>query len=337
VNPERILIIRLTALGDVLLATPLLRALKLSRPEVEIDWLIDPSLAPLVEGNPHLSRTLSWRPEIARDLRARNYDLVLDLQNKLKTALLRHRIGARRIVALRKRSAGETLRSLVGRERPASHPHAIDRNLSLVQDLGVAPRGRELDLAVSAAGRSEAAPLLERRKRPVWGLAPGSRWATKRWPLARFEALGAEAARAGAEILLLGGADDAPVLDALGRALGATVLGDTRRLSVAGLAAAIAACDLVVSNDSGPAHLAAALRRPLVVLFGPTSPGRWAPPGERVRVVTRALDCSPCSNHGGTTCPIGTHACLEELEVSEVLVAARGLLSQAAGGELPRP
>jgi heptosyltransferase II len=331
VNPGRTLIIRLTALGDVLLATPLLRALKLGRPDIGVDWLVDPSLVPLLEGNPHLDEVIPFGPGIAATLHARNYGVVLDLQNKLKTAVLRHRLGARRVLVLRKRSAWQAVRSLVGQERPASHPHAVDRYLSLAGRLDIAPRGRELELVVTAAGRNEAASLLARRHGgPVWGLAPGSRWATKRWPLARYEALGAEAARSGAEILLLGGHAEGPTLDALTHSLGSAVLGDTRQLSVAGLVAAVAACDLVVSNDSGPAHLAAALRRPVVVLFGPTSPTRWAPPGERVRVVSRALDCSPCSNHGGRTCPIGTHACMEGLEVGEVLVAARGLLSQTS-------
>jgi heptosyltransferase-2 len=118
------------------------------------------------------------------------------------------------------------------------------------------------------------------------------------------------------------------MLEELGQRLGSAVLGDTQHFSVGGLSAAVQACDLVVSNDSGPAHLASALGRPLVVLFGPTSPGRWAPPGDIVRVVSRTLDCSPCSNHGGRRCPIGTHACLEGLEVEVVLAATRTLLPQ---------
>jgi heptosyltransferase-2 len=327
---ERVLIIRLTALGDVLLATPLLRSLKLAQPEKEIDWLIDPALAPLLEGNPHLSRVLPFGRGVRSALRARHYDLVIDLQNKLKTAALLHALGARRILTLRKRNIWNALVSLLGHESPTSGPHAVDRNLELVRPLGVTPRGRELQLEVTESGRAEVAGLLANRlTAPVWGLAAGSRWATKRWPLDRYQALGGEAARSGAKILLLGGPTDAPILDALGRSLGSAALGDTRQLSIAGLVAAIDACDLVVSNDSGPAHIAAALGRPVVVLFGPTSPSRWAPPGRKVRVVSRELVCSPCSNHGGSVCPIGTHACLEGLEVRDVLMAARGLLAQA--------
>ena len=82
---------------------------------------------------------------------------------------------------------------------------------------------------------------------------------------------------------------------------------------------------MVVSNDSGPAHLAAALGRPLVVLFGPTAPGRWAPTGPAVRVLYENLPCSPCSNHGSSRCPLGTHACLEAISTSKVLETAHGV------------
>jgi heptosyltransferase II len=83
---------------------------------------------------------------------------------------------------------------------------------------------------------------------------------------------------------------------------------------------------VVGANDSGPAHLAAALGRPLVVFFGPTSPIRWAPTGPAVRVLHESLPCSPCSNHGGNRCPIGTHACLEAIPVARAFETAERLL-----------
>jgi heptosyltransferase-1 len=109
-SPERILILRLTALGDVLLATPLLRALKLGRPDAEIDWVVDPSLVPLLERNPHLSQVFPFRPGIAKALRSRRYSVAIDLQNKLKTVALRHVLGAKRVLVLRKRSGWQALR-----------------------------------------------------------------------------------------------------------------------------------------------------------------------------------------------------------------------------------
>jgi heptosyltransferase-2 len=147
--------------------------------------------------------------------------------------------------------------------------------------------------------------------------------------------LAAASAREGAEILLLGGNAERPFFEEIGRGLGAALLGDTGSCSAAGLAAAIEACDVVVSNDSGPAHLAAALGRPLVVLFGPTAASRWAPRGKAVRVLSENLSCSPCSNHGGDRCPIGTHACLEGIPVMRVFEAANQLLRAPAARPLP--
>src|SRR5581483_9199377 len=122
-------------------------------------------------------------------------------------------------------------------------------------------------------------------------------------------------------LLLLGGLEDADSLDMVAAAAGPACVGDTRAISVAGLAAAVAGCAAVVTNDSGPAHIAAAVGTPAVVLFGPTSPERWSPPGRLVRSLSLQLACSPCSNHGGERCPIGTHACLRDLGVEAVLAA----------------
>ena len=325
--PQRILLIRLTALGDVVLGTPLLHALRVAFPEATIDWLVHEAFAPLLEPEPELSRVIPWKPgerSLAARLRATGYDWVIDLQNKPRTAWLRSRLRAGHVVALRKRTVVQALASIVGLEKPAQGPSAVEANLSIGERLGVAPAGLQPQLRLSEAGRAEVAELLARRRaQRLWGIAPATRWATKRWPPQRFAELAAQAALDGADIVLLGGPADRAVLEEVGRGLGRALIGDTAGCSVAGLAAAVAACSVVVSNDSGPAHLAAALGRPLAVLFGPTAPGRWAPTGPGVRVLYDSLPCSPCSNHGSDRCPLGTHACLENIPLTRVLETAR--------------
>jgi lipopolysaccharide heptosyltransferase II len=319
---KRILIIRLTALGDVLLATPLLRAIRRAFPEAQIDWLVDGGLVPLLTENPHLNRAIAATPGGRAKLFEQRYDLIIDLQNKLDTAWLRARLGARRTLVLRKRSFGRALLSLLGRDPPERGPSAVDRNLAIAARLGIPTQGRELDLPVSRIGATEAAPLLAQAGVPPIGLAPGGRWATKRWP--HFVALARELAQRGHPLMLLGGPGDGAFLDELIVAAGDACAGDTRLLSVAGLASTIAACSAIVTNDSGPAHIAAAVGTPAVVLYGPTSPDRWAPPGRAIRVLSHDLSCSPCSNHGSAHCPLGTHACLRDLTVDEVLRAMPG-------------
>jgi heptosyltransferase-2 len=315
--PKRILIIRLTALGDVLLATPLLRALRKAFPEAEIDWLVEGYLRPLLIANPHLSRALPDSPWGHERLRQQRYDLIIDLQNKLRTAWRRTVLRPRRTLVLRKRSFVRALGSLLGSDPPERGPGAVERNLALAAVLGIPLQGRELDLSIPPIGSIEAAPLLSKAKAPPVGLAPGGTGLTKRWPY--FAELGQRLIREGHAVLLLGGLSDAAVLDSVAASLGAGCLGDTRMLSVAGLAAAIAGCSAIVSNDSGPAHIAAAVGTPVVVLFGPTSPERWTPPGKLVTSLSLGLVCSPCSNHGGERCPLGTHACMKDLSVDQVL------------------
>lgn len=316
---QRILLIRVTALGDVLLATPLLRALRLASPDAHIDWLVHGNLMPLLTENPHLTRAIAATPGGHRKLGEHRYDLILDLQNKPATAWLRTRLLPRRTLVLRKRKLGRALRSLWGREVPERGPGAVERNLTLADALGIARDGELLDFRLPQIGRLEAAPLLSRSRAAPIGLAPGGRWATKRWP--HYLALGRQLAAAGHPLVLLGGPEEAELIEALRAGLGHACLGDTRLLSVAGLAATIASCLAIVTNDSGPAHLAAAVGTPGLVLFGPTSPARWAPPGRLVKVLSHALPCSPCSNHGSAHCPLGTHACLRDLGPEEVLQA----------------
>jgi heptosyltransferase-2 len=180
-------------------------------------------------------------------------------------------------------------------------------------------------------------------------MAPGSAWATKRWP-ARHFAAAAQALLAAGEadrVVLVGSPADRTLAEAIAAELAAdpivarrhgAVLDLTGKTSTAGLVALLARVSSLIANDSAPAHIAAALGRPVVALFGPTVPAQgFAPLGPRVRIAERELPCRPCSRHGGDRCPIGTHACLVDLPPEQVVAALRGLdaedgASVAAGG-----
>jgi len=332
---DRILLIRLSALGDVVLATPALRALRLHAPRARIDWLVDAAYAPVLDGNPHLSSLVPYdkggehrgAPGLLRlrnQLRRQRYDLVIDLQAKPKTLALARSVGAQRVVTLEKRTSAEALRAAVGFDRPVVHLHAVDMYLRALEALGVPAQGPALDCAPSSRGLAQAAAL--RGGAPYVGLAPGARWATKRWPPERFAAVANHLAREGHRILLVGGPGDRAELAAVRSHL-AQPAPDTAELGVDGLIAAVAQCELLVCGDSGPLHLACALGVPTVGLYGPTSPRRWAPRGPGHRVIDEALVCSPCSNHGTRKCPIGTHACMQAITEAKVLKAARELLA----------
>jgi len=337
--PERILVIRLSALGDVLLATPTVRALARRFPRAEIDWLVEAPYVPLVAGarrarpwayekrGAHAGLSGLWK--LRGELAARRYELVVDLQNKPKTALLRT-VG-RSTVVFRRRTTGQALQALVGRELPMTRAHAVELYLEACTRLGLTADDDGLELSLTEEMEREAAALrLEGR---VAALAPGARWLTKRWPAERFVELGRALIERGFTPLLLGGPGDKAELEAVRAGLAAALpIPDTASLSVGGLAAAIARCSVVVAGDSGPVHIASALRVPVVALFGPTSELRWGPRSPGSEVVRLALPCSPCSNHGTASCPQGHLRCMKALEVAQVLAAVERVARGGSAG-----
>ncbi|MBS2029665.1 MAG: glycosyltransferase family 9 protein [Deltaproteobacteria bacterium] len=336
---ERILVIRLSALGDVVLATPAARALRAHFPEARIDWLVDAAYLPILAHNPHLSNVVPYDRRaghagaagllrLRAQLRSQKYDLVIDLQAKPKTVALARALGAQRVVTLQKRSRGEALRALIGLDRPNVRLHAIEMYLEALGVLGVKPQGFQLECSVTERGRTQAERFFPAAASVV-GLSPGARWATKRWEPARFAEVGNALARAGHRVLLLGGPGDRAELEAVRAGLEEPAL-DTAELGVEGLIAAVSRCKLVVAGDSGPVHLADALGVPTVALYGPTAPRRWAPRDPRHRIIHKDLVCSPCSNHGSKRCPLGSLQCMREIASSEVAEAALGVLAAPA-------
>ena len=167
-------------------------------------------------------------------------------------------------------------------------------------------------------------------------VAPGAAWETKRWPAERFAELARDLVpRTFARVAVVGTAGDRVHAAAVARQMqragvASPVIDLTGRTTTAELVAVLARAALLVANDSAPAHVAAALGRPVVALFGPTVPAQgFAPLGARVRIAQRVLRCRPCSRHGSAYCPIGTHECLAALAAVDVAATARALLGPA--------
>ncbi len=326
----RILVIRLSALGDVLLATPAIRALKHHFASATIDWLVEKPYLPLIEGNPYV-RALEYDKkgkhsgsnglwDLRKYLKDAEYDLVIDLQNKPKTWWLR--VGKSNFT-WSKRSTSKALLALLGHDPPAGGEHAIERFISALQPLGVKARGQELDLVITPAMNTESAQLFSSGN-SIAGIAPGTRWATKRWSPQRFAQLVEKLVDHGYSPVLLGGPSDHRSIQEVRSLLPPSLqkVPDTCCLGVGGLASTIARASLVVAGDSGPVHIASATSTPVVALFGPTNPERWRPLSSRSVVVKAPnLKCSPCSNHGSNQCPRGFHECMKKIEVEDVMTA----------------
>ena len=328
-----LLVIRYSALGDVVLATSVLDPLRARFPGARIEWVTSPAYAPLLEGLPDVERVhrlgrggIREAVKLGVTLRGR-FDLAIDLQNKVKSAVVARAAGRRQLV-FRRRTPRQAALALLGVDPPVHGPHATEIYAEVLRPLGI-DRAGPTQVALSATARDGAALALAGASRPRVAFAPGASRATKLWPAERFAEVADALAAEGASVVLAGGPGDAEALARFRAALRAPVGGDLTRLPVEGLAAGLASVDLLVSCDSGPVHLAGAVRTPALAVFGPTSPERWGPqpPGRAVRF---PIDCAPCSNHGGDRCPEGHHRCMTELTTAAVLAEARALLGGGA-------
>jgi heptosyltransferase-2 len=327
---ERLLVIRYSALGDVVLATSVIEPLLRRFPGARLELVTSPAAAPLLEGIPgvaavhRLGKGDDDGPRaLARRLRGR-FDIAIDLQEKVKSRYLAMVAAPRRLL-YRRRTPGQALLALLGRDRPLQRAHATTLYAEVLRPLGVEGPGR-LQVVPPPAARERAAALLDGAHRPLVGIAPGATWATKRWAPERFARVADALHAAGHGLVLVAGPGDAAAVGAFRAALRAPLQADLTPLPVDALAAALARLKLLIACDSGPVHLAAAQGVPALVLFGPTSTVRWGPPPPG-RALALGLDCQPCSNHGGERCPLGHHDCLGRLEVEAVLGAARELLA----------
>ena len=330
-DPASILVVRYSALGDVVLATSILEPLRARFPRARIEWVTDAAYASLLEGLPELAAVHRLQREgpdsalaLAGRLRGR-FDTSVDLQNKVRSALVA-RAAAPLRVAFRRRTALRAVLSLFGSDPPLVRAHQTRLYAEALAPLGTFEPG-PMKVALSAQARSLAADALQRVPAPAVAIAPGARWATKRWAADRFAAVADALHAQGCSIVLCGGPGDRDAFAAFRAAVRAPVAADLSFLPVDALAAAIARVQLLVACDSGPVHLAAAVGTPVIALFGPTSTARWGPPPPG-RAIAIGLSCAPCSNHGGDYCPEGHHRCLSDLAPEPVLAAAREILSR---------
>ena len=326
---DSILVIRYSALGDVVLATSVLEPLRRRFPGARIEWVTSPAYASILEGLPDVARVhrlegpgVRGAAKLARSLRGR-FDLVVDLQNKVKSAVVARAAAPRRIGS-RRRTPLRAALSLVGFDPPRVGSHATELYAEALRPLGVDKAGR-MQVHLSPQARALAGETLRGAARPRVAVSPGASQATKRWPAERFAEVAQALSAAGASVVLAGGPADRPALEAFRAACRAPVAADLTALPVDALAAALAEVDLLVACDSGPVHLASAVGTPVLAIFGPTSAERWGPrpPG---RALSLCLPCAPCSNHGGARCPERHHRCMLDLGAQAVTAAAREML-----------
>ncbi len=329
--------IKLSSLGDVIHTLPTLEALRGRYPQGHITWLVEEAHAPVVAGHPALDEVwrlprirlgkpggmgdLSGAWQVARRLRAKPFDLVIDLQGLLKSAVWVALARSPRKLGY-DRTRELSYLPLTERLRPFDpEAHAVWRYLNVARHLG-APAGPprfRLGLKMPGdLGRLISSGL----KRPLAIIHPGARWPTKLWPAAHWARLAEWLTRdQGFQVVITGSLGDRESAQEIVEQTTGPLLNLAGRTTLAELAALLQQARLAVTTDTGPMHLAAALGTPVAALFGPTAPWRTGPFGEGHEVVRLALDCSPCFRR---QCP--EPRCLTDLPVSVAQEAVEKIL-----------
>lgn len=304
---RRIGLIKPSALGDIVQALPVLAALRRRFPDSHITWVVNRSFEPLLHGHPDLDATLpfdrgalgrGWRGlrgvgAFVQALRQQRWDLAIDLQGLFRSALMAWASGAPRRVGLA--SAREGARwfytDLIAETEQAAL-HAVERYWRVAEAFGVGDLPRTFRLPLADEARRWAEQTLAGRPRPWLVLAVGARWQTKRWPVPHFAALAGRAQREfGGTVLLIGTAEERAAAQAVARRLPGPSAMLAGRTSLPQLAALLARADVVLANDTGPLHLAAALGRPVVAPYTCTKVARHGPYGALAGAVESRVWC----------------------------------------------
>jgi lipopolysaccharide heptosyltransferase II len=332
-----ILLVNTTAMGDTLLSTPAIRAIRAAFPKANLVSLASRAAKEVLLHNPHLDRIIDHPgrvnlsfffqlPKLLKTIRAEKCDLAVILDgNDPEAAPLSYLSGARYRIGWSASRLAFLLTRPVDFNRPDRH------HIEVWQDhlsaLGIAPQGTEMELTLSTAEKEEAERYLTARKlsdRPIVGLHPFARkLAGKEWPFERVVALSALLADQGYRPVLFGGAKEKKDADEMVMKSDGRLTSFAGELSLRQTMALIARCELLIGLDSGPMHISQALGVPTLALFGPSDPRASGPlKTSSSAVLKKDFACSPC---GWAPCPHQL-ACMRAIEVEEVAGAAGSLL-----------
>lgn len=336
--PERALIIKLRYLGDVLLSTPVLAGLRTAFPKARLSMLVNPGTEAMLAENPHLDEVLiverSGSPlrqlRFVAALRRRRFDLVVDLTDGDRAAILSRLTGAAVRVGFNRgdRWRGRLYTHLVPmRQQPVS---MVRQHLMALETLGipVAPFPPVLKIRAAdelAALDALAAIEITPDERFV-AVHPGARWWFKSWPAHRFAALiDYIQGKLGLKVALLGGDQEQDIAKAVLEHMETGCRSLVGRLTLLELAALLRRAALFIGNDSGPMHIAAAMGTPVIGLFGPSDPRMWGPAGQNHVIFYKGIDCRPCFPGG---CRRGEQNCMRLITLDEVMSAVERMLEQ---------
>jgi heptosyltransferase-1 len=307
---HNILIVKLSAIGDVIHALPVARALKTAFPKCRLTWVVEKPALELVTDHPYIDEVIlfeksrcrslpglvQYLPSFVRDLRERGFDLALDLQGLLKSGLIAFLCGApKRLVYCHARELSDHLSCKVC--GPSQHGHIVEQYLDVVRALDRPVTTVDFGIKFSETEIKSTMAILTAhgwRKEPYVALVPGANWLNKRWPPKFFGQLAKRLYGQGIYSLITGGPDDGVLAEAIRGAAEVPVFDFTGQTSLKQLAYILKKARVTVGGDTGPMHLSVAVGTPTVALLGPTDTNRNGPYGPGHQAIVTPRDCAGC-------------------------------------------
>jgi heptosyltransferase-2 len=337
---ERLLIRSTNWIGDAVMTTPAVRAIRHNFPAAHISMLAKPWVAPVFAHNPHVDEIIIYQANgrhrgiggtirLARDLRAHRFDAAILLQNAIEAALIAFMAGIPNRIGFDTDARRMLLTHPVRCTKAIKTIHQTGYYLKMIEGAGLVGGDQQLDLRLGTEDRQQAGRILSAHgitlERRVVGLNPSATFGpAKQWFPDRYAALGDRLSiDLNATILIFGGPSDRELGRDISRLMAAPAVDLSGRTNLGEAMALIDRCNAFVTNDSGLMHVAAALDTPLVAIFGPTDSTTTSPYSQSSRIVRVPIECSPCLQ---PECPLGHHNCMKRVSVDMVFDALQGML-----------
>ncbi len=356
----KILIIKPSSLGDVIHALPFLHSLKQSFPDSQVDWVISSSLKGIIEDNPLINNLIllnkdSWKSikklpgtlselvSLRKTLKSRRYDMVIDLQGLLRSGLIAFSTPTTLTAGFADAREGSRF-FYDNKVKVSKNLHAVDKCLEVAKSVGARVNKTHFPLHINSETKNRVIALVENIKDYIV-IVPSARWTSKRWPAEKFALL---ISKLSTPCIIAGSKGDSRIAGKILKQLslitkqGSISSGAKAAAYISGvqskrvinlcvktdlkeLTAIIAGAKAVVSNDSGPMHIAAALGKPVIAVFGPTDPEKTGPYGwqknNSLRVIRTKVPCSPCRKRS-----CNEMICMDNIHVKSVLNALNAVL-----------
>ncbi len=341
---NNILIIRLSSMGDVIIATPLIRLINQKFPDAKIDFAVAQNFADILKYNPRINNIYHYDKSIPRNMQkeSRNkflseinlkqYDLLIDLQKNIRSYQFSSGIFKSK-VSMNKNRLHKL--SLVYCKKPLkSGLRVAEEYIRTVDELGVKPDKKCPEIWLqSDLDSGRYLPHFRKQTNEIKNIviAPGAHHYTKQWPKEKFAALvKLLIEKYNCSIKLTGGNADVQICDDIIRQCGMNIENIAGRTDIIGTTELIDKSDLVISNDTGVMHIASARNVPVAAIFGSTVPELgFSPYNVKHEIVQKSIKCRPCTHIGRAECPKGHFDCMKKIEPSDIIMAVEKLFSRS--------